>query len=98
MSDINQLQSIASLTVQNATVALGQGLAAIKAGQTVFDLASIKTADSSAVAVLLAWKRAARKAGKGWSDVNVPEGLQSLKALYGVDSLLVESPANLHHH
>ncbi|HEU4777181.1 MAG TPA: STAS domain-containing protein [Telluria sp.] len=98
MSDINQLQSIASLTVQNATVALGQGLAAIKAGQTVFDLASIKTADSSAVAVLLAWKRAARKAGKGLSYVNVPEGLQSLTALYGVDSLLVESPANLHHH
>lgn len=98
MADINQLQGIASLTVQNATTALGQGLAAIKAGQTVFDLGSVKAADSSAVAVLLAWKRAARKAGKALSYVNVPESLQSLSALYGVDSLLVESPANLHHH
>jgi len=98
MSEINQLQGIASLTVQNATAALGQGLAAIQAGQTVFDLGTVKAADSSAVAVLLAWKRAARKAGKGLSYVNVPDGLQSLAALYGVDSFLVESPANLHHH
>jgi phospholipid transport system transporter-binding protein len=98
MSQINKLQSIESLTVQNATKALGQGLAAIRAGQTVFDLGSVKAADSSAVAVLLAWKRAARKSGTALSYVNVPEGLQSLAALYGVDSFLVESPANLHHH
>jgi phospholipid transport system transporter-binding protein len=98
MAQINKLQSIESLTVQNATAALGQGLAAIKAGQTVFDLGTVKAADSSAVAVLLAWKRAARKAGSALSYVNVPEGLQSLSALYGVDTLLVESPANLQHH
>jgi len=98
MSDINQLQSLASLTVQNATAALDQGLAAIRAGQTVFDLGAVKVADSSAVAVLLAWKRAARKAGTTLSYRNLPEGVQSLAALYGVDSFLVESPANLHHH
>ncbi|SHH65705.1 lipid asymmetry maintenance protein MlaB [Massilia sp. CF038] len=98
MSQANKLQSIESLTVQNATSALDQGLAAIKAGTTVFDLASVKLADSSAVAVLLAWKRAARKSGTALSYVNVPAGLQSLAALYGVDSFLVESPANLHHH
>ncbi|MES2898435.1 MAG: STAS domain-containing protein [Pseudomonadota bacterium] len=98
MSDTNKLGSIATLTVQNATAALGQGIAAIKAGQTVFDLGSVVTADSSAVAVLLAWKRAARKGGVALSYVNVPAGLQSLAALYGVDDFLVESPANLHHH
>ncbi len=98
MSDNNQLGSIAVLTVQNATTALDQGIAAIKAGQTVFDLASIQTADSSAVAVLLAWKRAARASGVALAYINIPAGLKSLTALYGVDALLVDTPANLHHH
>jgi phospholipid transport system transporter-binding protein len=98
MPQVNKLESIETLTVQNATAALAQGIAAIKAGQTVFDLGTVKAADSSAVAVLLAWKRAARKSGAALSYINVPAGLQSLAALYGVDAFLVESPANLHHH
>ena len=103
MSQVNHLQVIESLTVQTATAALDRGLAAIKAGQTVFDLAALDVADSSAVAVLLAWKRAARKAGVSLSYVNIPAGLQSLAVLYGVDEFLVESPASadradlLHH-
>lgn len=97
------LQNIDTLTVQNAKAALALGVAAIKAGQGVFDLGAIKIADSSAVAVLLEWKRAARKAGVSLSYVNVPASLQSLAVLYGVDGFLVESPmpaspANLHHH
>jgi phospholipid transport system transporter-binding protein len=98
MSQTNSLHGIETLTVINAKAALDRGLAAIKAGQTVFDLDTVKTADSSAVAVLLEWKRAARKAGKALSYVNVPANLLSLAVLYGVDSFLVESPANLHHH
>ncbi len=98
MSQTNKLQSLETLTVINAKAALDLGLAAIKTGQTVFDLGTVKTADSSAVAVLLAWKRAARKSGTALSYVNVPAGLQSLAELYGVDEFLVESPANLQHH
>ena len=98
MSQTNKLESITALTVQNAKAALDQGLAAIKAGQSVFDLGTVQVADSSAVAVLLAWKRAARKAGAALSYVNLPASLQSLAALYGVDAFLVESPANLQHH
>jgi phospholipid transport system transporter-binding protein len=98
MSQTHTLQSIETLTVINAKQALDQGLAAIKAGQTVFDLGTVKTADSSAVAVLLAWKRAARKSGAALSYVNLPASLQTLAALYGVDAFLVESPANLQHH
>jgi phospholipid transport system transporter-binding protein len=94
----NQLHNIETLNVQTAKAVLGQGIAAIKAGTTVFDLGAVKVADSSAVAVLLAWKRAARKAGTALTYVNVPAGLQSLAALYGVDDFLVESPSNLHHH
>ena len=98
MSQTNKLESITALTVQNAKAALDQGLAAIKAGQSVFDLGTVQVADSSAVAVLLAWKRAARKAGAALAYVNLPASLQSLAALYGVDAVLVESPANLQHH
>lgn len=98
MSQTNQLESIETLTVINAKAALDQGLAAIRGGQTVFDLATVKTADSSAVAVLLAWQRAARKSGVALSYVNLPASLKSLAALYGVDALLVDTPANLQHH
>ena len=98
MSDNNKLQSIDTLTVQNAKAALDVGIAAIKAGQTVIDLGSLQAADSSAVAVLLAWKRAARKSGAALAYINVPAGLQSLAALYGVDAFLVDTPANLQHH
>jgi phospholipid transport system transporter-binding protein len=99
----NQLHNIETLNVQTAKAVLGQGIAAIKAGQTVIDLAAVKVADSSAVAVLLAWKRAARSAGTALSYANVPAGLQSLAALYGVDDFLVETTASadraiLHHH
>ena len=98
MSEINKLEGITALTVQNAKAALAQGLKAIKAGHTVFDLGTVTVADSSAVAVLLEWKRAARKAGAALSYINLPASLQSLAALYGVDEFLVASPANLQHH
>jgi phospholipid transport system transporter-binding protein len=98
MSQTNKLGSITTMTVQNAKAALDQGLAAIKAGQTVFDLGAVQVADSSAVAVLLEWKRAARRAGAALAYINLPAGMQSLAALYGVDAFLVESPANLQHH
>jgi phospholipid transport system transporter-binding protein len=98
MSGTHTLQEIEALTVQNARAALVQGCAAISAGQTVFDLGGVKSADSSAVAVLLAWQRKARKIGVELTYVNLPASLQSLATLYGVDALLADSPANLQHH
>ncbi len=95
---LHNLDNIDILTVANAKAALAQGVAAIKAGKTVFDLASVKQADSSAVAVLLAWQRAARKAGAALSFVNIPPSLCTLATLYGVDAFLVDTPADLQHH
>ena len=83
-----KLQSLDSLTVLNARVALQYGLAAIKAGQAVIDLTPVKVVDSVAVAVLLEWQRAARRAGVALRFSNVPKNLQSLTTLYGVDALL----------
>lgn len=83
------LLAIESLTVANATVVLAQGLAAIQAGQTVFDLAGLDTVDSAAVAVLLAWQRGARDQAASLQYGNVPANLCSLATLYGVEGLLL---------
>jgi phospholipid transport system transporter-binding protein len=98
MQRANLMLSFDALTFQTARAALEQGCEAIRAGQTVFDLASVKAADSSAVAVLLAWQRAAREAGLVLSYRNLPESVRSLATLYGVDAFLGASPADLHHH
>ncbi len=91
----NQL-SLKSLTVANATEALEQGLAALRAGQTVFDLGAVEAVDSAAVSVMLAWQRAAAQNGSRLELRNLPEQLKSLTKLYGVCTLV--SPADLHHH
>jgi|SRR5471032_1838814 len=113
MSDAtDNMQSLTSLTVLNATAALERGLAAIKAGQTVFDLREVTTVDSAAVSVMLSWQRAAKDAGSHLELRNLPPALQSLTKLYGVCSLvfpgqsapeapsvgLASAPADLHHH
>ncbi len=101
MRDATSL-AIESVTVANASLVLAQGVAAIQGGQRVIDLACIKTADSSAVAVLLAWQRTAREQGATLQLTNMPANLQSLTTLYDVDSFLsgalAASPADLHHH
>jgi phospholipid transport system transporter-binding protein len=98
MSQATTLPSLEALTFHNAKAALALGCAAIGAGQTVFDLGSVRQADSSGVAVLLAWKRKAHQAGLALAYVNLPASLQSLATLYGVDAFLVDTPANLQHH
>lgn len=80
--------SIDALTFTSAREALEQGAAAIRAGETVFDLGGVKAADSSGVALLLAWQRRALDAGHRVTFVNVPDNVHKLAALYGVDALL----------
>ncbi len=83
--------SLEALTFQSAPAALEQGCAAIAAGETEFDLGGIKAADSSGIALLLAWQRRALAAGQRLTFVNVPENVLKLAALYGVDGLLPRS-------
>jgi len=88
MAEANTMLSLDALTFHSAKGALEQGCAAIAAGETVFDLGGVSAADSSGVAVLLAWQRRARAANQRLSFINVPENVQKLAALYGVDGLL----------
>lgn len=95
-----------TLTFNNAQTVLDAGLRAIADGQHQIDLGDLTAVDSSAVATLLAWQRAARESGKALTFSNFPANLQSLIALYGVGELLqpttvthsADSRADLPHH
>ena len=81
-------QPAPSLTVRNARSMLGAGLQAIAGGQHVIDFSGLTVVDSAAVAVLLAWQRAAKASSTDLSFINLPQMLESLAELYGVDVLL----------
>lgn len=76
------------LNVTNARAVLEAGLSAITAGQSEIDLADVTAVDSTAVATLLAWQRAALAGGNALRFKNLPPNLQSLLSLYGVAELL----------
>ena len=52
------------------------------------DFAAITEVDSSAVALLLEWRREAARRGKGLNFVNPPANLLALADLYGVTGLI----------
>ncbi len=80
--------SPSSITVADASLALKAGLAALDAGETCFDLANLRTADSAAVATILGWQRAARSKKLTLQLINLPPNVQSLIQMYGVAELL----------
>jgi phospholipid transport system transporter-binding protein len=88
MAEANPMLSLDSLTFDAGHVALEQGYAAIGAGETVFDLGGVRTADSTGVALMLAWQRRAHARGQRLKFINVPADVHSLARLYDVDTLL----------
>ena len=85
---MSRFETAATLTHESARSALDAGLSRIATGATEVDCASLKQFDSSALAVLLAWQRAAAARGATLTVVNLPSGLASLAQAYGVDTLL----------
>ena len=65
-----------------------QGLAAVTSSAARIDLSQAEDLDSSALAVILAWQRAAAKRGVRLGFDAVPESLRSLANLYRLDALL----------
>jgi phospholipid transport system transporter-binding protein len=76
------------LGMANAADVVATGLAAIERGDAEFDLSGVERCDSSAVAVLLEWQRAARSKGLALTVTGAPPGLVSLATVYGVEGLL----------
>ena len=84
----SRFESGATLTHESAKAAFEAGLQRIAAGATGVDCAPLAQFDSSALAVLLAWERAAQARGTPFEIVNLPAGLASLAQAYGVDTLI----------
>ncbi|WP_168795393.1 STAS domain-containing protein [Paraburkholderia aromaticivorans] len=85
---VSRFESGATLIHASANAALAAGLQRIAAGANGVDCAPLAQFDSSALAVLLAWQRAAQARGAAFEIVNLPAGLASLAQAYGVDILL----------
>ncbi len=76
------------MTLSDATSLLAEGEAAVAANASTFDLAAVTEMDSSCLAVVFGWTRAANAAGKTLRLLNLPQNLLSLAAVYGVADLL----------
>ena len=85
------------LTLANVAAALGEGKDAIGAGARRVDLGGVGELDSSALALLLAWLREAKRRGTDLAFTNLPQGLTTIARLYGVADLLPAAPASAHH-
>ncbi|MCU6435094.1 STAS domain-containing protein [Undibacterium sp. Jales W-56] len=81
-------QTSREINLKNALGVAQAGLSEIAKGVTAFDLSALTVVDSSAVAVMLDWQRAASVAGKTMEFHSVPANLISLISLYGVAELL----------
>jgi phospholipid transport system transporter-binding protein len=76
------------VTLSNASQVLEQGRQFLAEGVRAVDFGEVTEVDSSALALALAWLRDARAAKRELAFANLPEALQTLARLYGVEALL----------
>jgi phospholipid transport system transporter-binding protein len=72
------------VTLANVGELLAQGYAQIRDGTNEVDLAGVTELDSSLLAMLLAWRREARRLGRDLAFSHPPQGLATIARLYGV--------------
>jgi len=76
------------VTFANVSAVLEEGGRVLKAPAVTVDLAGVTEVDSTAVSLLLEWRRAALRDKRAIAYVNYPDNLKSLIKLYGVSELL----------
>jgi phospholipid transport system transporter-binding protein len=94
--DGERMRVSGALTLASVAADLELGKAAIAEGARSVDLGEVGELDSSALALLLAWLREAKRLGRGLEFSNLPQGLTTLASLYGVAELLPASSAAHH--
>ncbi|HEY4371072.1 MAG TPA: STAS domain-containing protein [Burkholderiales bacterium] len=70
-----------------APALLAAGTAAVAGGESEVDLSAVEDCDSSLLACLLAWRRAAIARGAVLKVKNAPSTLERIAHLYGVEAL-----------
>ncbi|MDH3288071.1 MAG: STAS domain-containing protein [Betaproteobacteria bacterium] len=78
------------ITINNVVALLAQGNGLFTAPGVTVDLEGVTEVDSTAVSLLLEWRREAGRHGRRIQYVNLPGNLTSLAKLYGVTELLSE--------
>jgi len=76
------------ITVDNVVSLLGEGNERFTAAQVTVDLAAVTEVDSSALSLLLEWRREAGRNGRSVNFLNLPANLKSLAQLYGVTEFI----------
>jgi len=76
------------ITVGNVVELLAQGNGLFTAPQVTVDLAAVTEVDSSALSLLLEWRREAGRNQRVVRFLNLPANLKSLAELYGVTELI----------
>ena len=76
------------VTLANVASVLEEGRRHLQEGVRAVDLSEVTDMDSSLLAALLTWLRDARTQEHELTFANLPEALQTISRLYGVDGLL----------
>jgi phospholipid transport system transporter-binding protein len=93
--DATTLRLSGPVTLANVAQVLEEGLQQIRDGARTVDLGEVTELDSSLLAMLLAWLREAKGQKSELAFANLPQGLETIAKLYGVDGLL--SAPGAHH-
>ncbi|HEX8989124.1 MAG TPA: STAS domain-containing protein [Rhodocyclaceae bacterium] len=89
MKDLgDRIEVTGAMTMGAAASLLAEGVALVSRDETVFDLAGVTEVDSSGLAVVFGWQRAAKRQNKTIRIANLPQSLSSLADVYGVGALL----------
>ncbi|HSC94857.1 MAG TPA: STAS domain-containing protein [Burkholderiales bacterium] len=76
------------VTVDNVVALLAQGAQHFTASSVTVDLSGVTEVDSSALSLLLEWRREAARNGREIRFRNLPASMKSLAELYGITELL----------
>jgi phospholipid transport system transporter-binding protein len=80
------------VTLANVAHVLEEGRRHLEEGVRQVDLGEVTEMDSALLALLLAWLREARERQREIAFTNLPESLQTIARLYGVDGFLRAAP------
>ena len=90
--DHNQLKIAGAVIIDSARTLLEGGRGYCVADDVTLDFSGVEEVDSSALALILEYRRAAESAGKRVSVCNLPASLKTLADLYGVTDLIAATP------
>lgn len=82
-----------SVTLANVAGIMEEGRRHLDEGVKTVDVGEVSELDSSLLAMLLSWLREAKARERQLEFANLPESLQTLARLYGVEALLPAKPA-----